>query len=243
MGPPLSPDLISSWLKTLGMSTPITTLMSSAVISSSFNPFKWLTCCNPKFELHYWDDECTLSFKYFVVGNAGNSQINFMDNDTASLILNTAHLKFWFCFHVAWVLLESLLLSSLLLTVILGLAWCSSSGAFWKASCRVVWCFFEQSCWKQMFGNLNSWEISSSPLPNLINLLGPKVCTYCIWRICVDCHIECIYYCSSILCQLFFFSVSIFLQFMLYWKICFFSCQYSVLKPIFKFHKCLFFSK
>ena len=49
VGSPLSPDLISSWWKTLGMSAPISTLMSSTLISASFKLFKWLAFCNPRY--------------------------------------------------------------------------------------------------------------------------------------------------------------------------------------------------
>ena len=60
-------------------------------------------------EILHWDDELTLCFKHIVVDNAGHSHINVMDNDTLSLILNIS--LFWFCFQVASLLLQSLLLS------------------------------------------------------------------------------------------------------------------------------------
>ena len=90
--------------------------------------------------------------------------------------------------------------------------------AFWKASCRVVWCFFEQSCWKQLSDDLQDclqWPLFKELKHRFFS--SAKLNTYCIWRICVGCHIKCIYYCQFCV-NMFFFSVLIFLQFMPYWK-------------------------
>ena len=93
------------------------------------------------------------------------------------------------------------------------LLWC-----FWKASCRVVWCFFEQSCWKQLSDDLQDclqWPLFKELKHRFFS--SAKLNTYCIWRICVGCHIKYIYYCQFCV-NMFFFSVLIFLQFMPYWK-------------------------
>ena len=99
-----------------------------------------------------------------------------------------------------------------------------------QSSVMILWtALLETTVWRfeRLFHghSSSSWSTGSSPLPNLISLLGPKTCTYYIWRISVS-YVECIYMLVNVVWT---YMCLDFLQFMLYWKICFCKYQYSVL--------------